>query len=156
MISRPARPNITGSASAKVRVACSGTVRAGGRRGRAREGTVVMRGGGRCCGVNLATAAERGNGGRKRSTTEISPTGPTREGIKLPARISAHSHVTPAFEAVRISGGFPDCVKCDSFVCGSKAEELMSDTGGARVDQDRKSTRLNSSHLGISYAVFCL
>src|SRR5262245_46578208 len=25
-----------------------------------------------------------------------------------------------------------------------------------RADQDRKSTRLNSSHLGISYAVFCL
>src|SRR5437899_8087138 len=24
------------------------------------------------------------------------------------------------------------------------------------IDQDRKSTRLNSSHLGISYAVFCL
>src|SRR5256885_5514298 len=27
---------------------------------------------------------------------------------------------------------------------------------GQRVDQDRKSTRLNSSHLVISYAVFCL
>src|SRR5437899_9893933 len=31
---------------------------------------------------------------------------------------------------------------------------------GARIvradDKDRKSTRLNSSHLGISYAVFCL
>src|ERR1035438_10703977 len=26
----------------------------------------------------------------------------------------------------------------------------------AAVDADRKSTRLNSSHLGISYAVFCL
>src|SRR5438045_6327303 len=26
----------------------------------------------------------------------------------------------------------------------------------AALDQDRKSTRLNSSHLGISYAVFCL
>src|SRR5262245_64557673 len=25
-----------------------------------------------------------------------------------------------------------------------------------RADGDRKSTRLNSSHLGISYAVFCL
>src|SRR5947199_5410773 len=25
-----------------------------------------------------------------------------------------------------------------------------------RLEQDRKSTRLNSSHLGISYAVFCL
>src|SRR5262245_65376105 len=27
---------------------------------------------------------------------------------------------------------------------------------GPRKAQDRKSTRLNSSHLGISYAVFCL
>src|SRR5947199_1338414 len=27
---------------------------------------------------------------------------------------------------------------------------------GVAVSQDRKSTRLNSSHLGISYAVFCL
>src|SRR5436305_7116948 len=27
---------------------------------------------------------------------------------------------------------------------------------GARVDADRKSTRLNSSHVRISYAVFCL
>src|SRR5262245_65290761 len=31
---------------------------------------------------------------------------------------------------------------------------LMKD--GRRVFGDRKSTRLNSSHLGISYAVFCL
>src|SRR5256885_13202378 len=28
--------------------------------------------------------------------------------------------------------------------------------GGIRGQPDRKSTRLNSSHLGISYAVFCL
>src|SRR2546430_10964300 len=28
--------------------------------------------------------------------------------------------------------------------------------GAERVDQDRKSTRLNSSHSQISYAVFCL
>src|SRR5437899_8459910 len=27
---------------------------------------------------------------------------------------------------------------------------------GSQADRDRKSTRLNSSHLGISYAVFCL
>src|SRR5256885_17014564 len=27
---------------------------------------------------------------------------------------------------------------------------------GIRADEDRKSTRLNSSHLVISYAVFCL
>src|SRR5262245_62986033 len=27
---------------------------------------------------------------------------------------------------------------------------------GSQIPADRKSTRLNSSHLGISYAVFCL
>src|SRR5207249_10597064 len=40
--------------------------------------------------------------------------------------------------------------------------ELTQATTGAsqrlvvRVDEDRKSTRLNSSHVSISYAVFCL
>src|SRR5262245_17485611 len=34
---------------------------------------------------------------------------------------------------------------------------VVSCSGGARMmEGDRKSTRLNSSHLGISYAVFCL
>src|SRR5947199_3336314 len=31
-----------------------------------------------------------------------------------------------------------------------------SHAGRLRQEPDRKSTRLNSSHLGISYAVFCL
>src|SRR5690554_7570737 len=33
---------------------------------------------------------------------------------------------------------------------------LEGDTGGEDIDEDRKSTRLNSSHVRISYAVFCL
>src|SRR5205814_8695576 len=32
----------------------------------------------------------------------------------------------------------------------------VQDESEFRVQPDRKSTRLNSSHLGISYAVFCL
>src|SRR5437899_6556859 len=42
------------------------------------------------------------------------------------------------------------------------AHEACDDRGGVRrretnvCRRDRKSTRLNSSHLGISYAVFCL
>src|SRR5258705_9357087 len=32
----------------------------------------------------------------------------------------------------------------------------VRDLLGGTVGSDRKSTRLNSSHLGISYAVFCL
>src|SRR5437899_7818227 len=46
---------------------------------------------------------------------------------------------------------------------GSEAQSLShnkaEDSGGPRAQghaKDRKSTRLNSSHLGISYAVFCL
>src|SRR5690606_39724129 len=33
---------------------------------------------------------------------------------------------------------------------------IERDEGYARVAEDRKSTRLNSSHVKISYAVFCL
>src|SRR5262245_62578422 len=35
-------------------------------------------------------------------------------------------------------------------------DNLRGGAGGNKDAQDRKSTRLNSSHLGISYAVFCL
>src|SRR3712207_7501971 len=36
-----------------------------------------------------------------------------------------------------------------------KMEQVMSNTSGT-APEDRKSTRLNSSHANISYAVFCL
>src|SRR5256885_2950160 len=36
------------------------------------------------------------------------------------------------------------------------AQIFSSTIGGERLLRDRKSTRLNSSHLVISYAVFCL
>src|SRR5262245_63641935 len=38
---------------------------------------------------------------------------------------------------------------------GRRAEACGGEAGRALGDRDRKSTRLNSSHLGISYAVFC-
>src|SRR2546430_482653 len=44
----------------------------------------------------------------------------------------------------------------DRLGCCSKAAELSGAPGFSGVDQDRKSTRLNSSHSQISYAVFCL
>src|SRR3712207_7298962 len=37
-----------------------------------------------------------------------------------------------------------------------RARVLLADGLVGRRDQDRKSTRLNSSHANISYAVFCL
>src|SRR5256885_8061451 len=38
--------------------------------------------------------------------------------------------------------------------CGGKPDKNKQSTG--KPGEDRKSTRLNSSHLVISYAVFCL
>src|SRR5437773_9064481 len=35
-------------------------------------------------------------------------------------------------------------------------KQMLVDGTGQEVPQDRKSTRLNSSHITISYAVFCL
>jgi len=40
--------------------------------------------------------------------------------------------------------------------CGKVGKKAQSATFKKRACPDRKSTRLNSSHLGISYAVFCL
>src|SRR2546430_13243416 len=48
-------------------------------------------------------------------------------------------------------GGFP----CQ-FSHMIELERERSGAGRGRADQDRKSTRLNSSHSQISYAVFCL
>src|SRR3712207_8511875 len=39
---------------------------------------------------------------------------------------------------------------------GSKAAEHMRRASESSPERDRKSTRLNSSHANISYAVFCL
>src|SRR5690606_41081813 len=39
---------------------------------------------------------------------------------------------------------------------GVFADDVAGDAGVVRVARDRKSTRLNSSHVNISYAVFCL
>src|SRR3712207_8744654 len=47
----------------------------------------------------------------------------------------------------------------DSFILPIAAETYdgwLSDIDAFHITQDRKSTRLNSSHANISYAVFCL
>src|SRR3989454_3651074 len=48
----------------------------------------------------------------------------------------------------------PDANFYENYVCGSPRN--YSQYCNPDVDKDRKSTRLNSSHLVISYAVFCL
>src|SRR5438067_4918532 len=44
----------------------------------------------------------------------------------------------------------------DGVVVDVEAGHIYWTNMGVRLQQDRKSTRLNSSHVSISYAVFCL
>src|SRR5256885_13174991 len=47
--------------------------------------------------------------------------------------------------------------KGEGFAAGEFEEFFVAQrVGNVEAEVDRKSTRLNSSHLGISYAVFCL
>src|SRR5438445_9486191 len=72
----------------------------------------------------------------------------------------AYSNQTPQREAC-CRGAFFRCCRgagqtivprSGSYVYGGS----LADECGLRIAEDRKSTRLNSSHANISYAVFCL
>src|SRR3712207_7111337 len=65
---------------------------------------------------------------------------------ELAAREVEHGRVE-LVEAHRVAG---------AAVCGQRADAQADDADAQRPTGDRKSTRLNSSHANISYAVFCL
>src|SRR5438045_5996105 len=78
---------------------------------------------------------------------------PTRRSSDLgPLRLLGVSAATPAEARAALAAGADYVGTGTIYATGSKAD------AGAPIglDGDRKSTRLNSSHLGISYAVFCL
>src|ERR1035438_10563358 len=57
---------------------------------------------------------------------------------------------TTEIYTLSLHDALPICPQLDRRQLGGPAER------GTPACRDRKSTRLNSSHLGISYAVFCL
>src|SRR3712207_8027424 len=56
-----------------------------------------------------------------------------------------------SWAGLRVHAGLPQRGACASIAFGRGHKK-----GGSRPPLDRKSTRLNSSHANISYAVFCL
>src|SRR5438477_13167421 len=87
----------------------------------------------------------------------------------LDLRVLLHSHLLFFFnapapteiytlslhDALPISGGYLAQREPFGEVYGSSRPEPQ-DRGASEKQIDRKSTRLNSSHMSISYAVFCL
>src|SRR5690606_41913760 len=68
-------------------------------------------------------------------------------GAGHPGRCCRCCHTRPPPPSCRSSAHWPDWCRAQSW---------ESDRCCDAPDQDRKSTRLNSSHVKISYAVFCL
>src|SRR5207247_9425239 len=70
-------------------------------------------------------------------------------------RLDDRAKVTRAFSTQRVSGG-PRCSGARRDPSGREREGAAERPRLCHRDRDRKSTRLNSSHEWISYAVFCL
>src|SRR5205814_10085851 len=82
---------------------------------------------------------------------------PTRDLHSFPTRRSSDLQSYPS-QPIRLIAPFPPGGSVD-ITARLIADPLAKELGGRIIIEnrtDRKSTRLNSSHLGISYAVFCL
>src|SRR2546426_9196735 len=74
--------------------------------------------------------------------------------IRRPPRSTLFPYTTLFRSTVQIASGIPSPTDIQNAGDGSGRLFLVQQNGIVRID--RKSTRLNSSHLVISYAVFCL
>src|ERR1035438_3442642 len=82
---------------------------------------------------------------------------------RVAARFAAAPGILPAAEGpADLGAACADIDVGDAAIAAAMAEEglgrnqIGGEQGRRETLRDRKSTRLNSSHLGISYAVFCL
>src|SRR5205807_10562841 len=64
--------------------------------------------------------------------------------------------IAPTGAGKTLAGFLPTLVELSSLSTAVRSAPLPPRSGGEGSGVDRKSTRLNSSHLVISYAVFCL
>src|SRR5262245_34682603 len=86
------------------------------------------------------------------------------EGLTImPGLIDTHTHLTYHGDQPNVwQLEFEESVELNTLKAARNAAHILQTgftsigDGGCRGYIDRKSTRLNSSHLGISYAVFCL
>src|SRR5207249_11124818 len=64
----------------------------------------------------------------------------------------------PLVDSLSLTGSFLDIVSAprSGEIAAFGQAKISPDRGAETMSRDRKSTRLNSSHVSISYAVFCL
>src|SRR5256885_8084712 len=72
----------------------------------------------------------------------------------VPPRKCTAGAAKPRIGDHRLTPARDDGLRCRATGAAPRRRDVVVEPGAAR--SDRKSTRLNSSHLVISYAVFCL
>src|SRR5437773_9786146 len=79
--------------------------------------------------------------------------------IRRPPRSTLFPYTT-LFRSTGERSGCARChtvtVSCDTGARATREKQCSCESLAVLEEQDRKSTRLNSSHITISYAVFCL
>src|SRR3712207_6882753 len=83
------------------------------------------------------------------ATPEIYP-------LSLPDALPICGRVTSRMGRPRLRANSCDSCRLDDVMRVPSGYTPIHSGRGTRPDSDRKSTRLNSSHANISYAVFCL
>src|SRR5947208_11150976 len=69
---------------------------------------------------------------------------------------SCHDAPTTEIYTLSLHDALPISTSCSSSTSSTSRRRSCRQPSSARLRRDRKSTRLNSSHQIISYAVFCL
>src|SRR5699024_12687259 len=87
------------------------------------------------------------------SDTRSLPSFPTRRSSDL---INRHLHLQVENLRLASGGGWNEVAVQHFENVAANLAQLLLHLNAVVLDQDRKSTRLNSSHVSISYAVFCL
>src|SRR3712207_8495536 len=76
--------------------------------------------------------------------------------IRRPPRSTLFPYTTLFRSRVLSELEFDEPLACKAFNIGGLIYQFRFEYRHERLEVDRKSTRLNSSHANISYAVFCL
>src|SRR5690625_5669221 len=79
-----------------------------------------------------------------------------REGAYIDSLFITDGNNMSANLVIGRTGNFEVTIGGDKYVTWNKKNVTVSSDGCHPITVDRKSTRLNSSHVAISYAVFCL
>src|SRR5439155_26056773 len=105
-------------------------------------------------GLGLSTARRRGRGARGRRGRQCEPR--PRAGWRQARRAASRGPDRTAVVRRGRGGARSSPVGERSRRPSGHRHDHGAETDGGRCRRDRKSTRLNSSHVAISYAVFCL